>query len=116
MQSELDQKLERTGISLDQIVDPVGHETADNSLVQPNDSLNDKVEPASEIRVANSEASDQPSDSPNDGVPGTSRGFFFNSESGAIGNLGESLDPATLAVLGILITLAATFAQLVKGN
>lgn len=44
------------------------------------------------------------------------RGFFFNTESGALGDLGESLDPTTLTVLGILITLAATAIQLVKGN
>ena len=120
VQSELDQKLMRTGISLDQagdqVVDPVSHETEDNPLVQPNDSPNEKVETAAEIRSADSKVSAKPSDSSNGDEPESKRGFFFNSESGAIGDLGGSLDPATLAVIGILITLAATTIQLVKGN
>lgn len=44
------------------------------------------------------------------------RGFFFNSVSGELSGFDESLDPTTIAVLGILITLIATTLQLVKGN
>ncbi len=46
----------------------------------------------------------------------SSRGFFFNSVSGNVSGIDESLDPTTIAVLGILITLVATTIQLVKGN
>ena len=120
VQSELDQKLERTGITLnptgDQVVDPVSHETPDNTLVQPNDSPKENVATGSETRVADSEVPGPPSDSSKNDGQRSSRGFFFNSESGAIGELGGSLDPTTLAVIGILITLAATAVQLVKGN
>ena len=120
VQSELDQKLERTGITLsptgDQVADPVSDETPDNTLVQPNDSPKENVATGSETRVADSEVPGPPSDSSKNDGPGSSRGFFFNSESGAIGDLGGSLDPTTLAVIGILITLAATAVQMVKGN
>ncbi len=47
---------------------------------------------------------------------GPARGFFTNSEIGKIGAVNNFLDPASLAVIGILITLIATLAQLVKGN
>ena len=46
----------------------------------------------------------------------SSRGFFFNSVSGNVSGIDKSLDPTTIAVLGILITLIATTIQLVKGN
>ncbi len=47
---------------------------------------------------------------------GRSRGFFINSISADTNALNRTLDPTTLAVIGILITLAATAVQLVKGN
>lgn len=47
---------------------------------------------------------------------GRNRGFFTNSISVDPNGLNNALDPTTLAVLGILITLAATGIQLVKGN
>ena len=47
---------------------------------------------------------------------GPTRGFFTNSQIGQLGSLNNSLDPATLAVIGILITMAASTLQLVKGN
>ena len=47
---------------------------------------------------------------------GPTRGFFTNSQIGQLGSVNNLLDPATLAVIGILITLAASTLQLVKGN
>ena len=47
---------------------------------------------------------------------GRNRGFFTNSISVDPNGLNNALDPTTLAVLGILITLVATGIQLVKGN
>ena len=47
---------------------------------------------------------------------GPSRGFFTNSQIGQLGSVNQSLDPATLAVIGIMITLIASTVQLVKGN
>lgn len=47
---------------------------------------------------------------------GPTRGFFTNSQIGQLGSVNQLLDPATLAVIGILITLAATTLQLFKGN
>ena len=44
------------------------------------------------------------------------RGFFTNSISTDPDGLNQTLDPTTLAVIGILITLAATGVQLVRGN
>ena len=46
---------------------------------------------------------------------GRNRGFFFNSISADPNGLNK-LDPTALAVIGILITLAATGVQLLKGN
>ncbi len=48
--------------------------------------------------------------------PKPNRGFFTNSISANPDGLNQTLDPTALAVIGILITLAATGAQLVKGN
>jgi hypothetical protein len=47
---------------------------------------------------------------------GPTRGFFTNSQIGQLGSLNNFLEPATLAVIGILITLVASTLQLVKGN
>jgi len=47
---------------------------------------------------------------------GPARGFFTNSQIGQLGSLNNFLDPATLAVIGILLTLVASTLQLVKGN
>ena len=48
--------------------------------------------------------------------PGPSRGFFTNSISANPNGLDKAMDPTALAVIGILITLAATAVQMVKGN
>jgi hypothetical protein len=47
---------------------------------------------------------------------GPSRGFFTNSQIGQLGTVNQLIDPSTLAVIGILITLAATTMQMVKGK
>jgi len=47
---------------------------------------------------------------------GPTRGFFTNSASGDMDDLNRFMDPTTLAVLGILLTLVATSLSLVKGN
>jgi hypothetical protein len=47
---------------------------------------------------------------------GPSRGFFTNSQIGQLGSVNRAIDPSTLAVIGILITLAATMMQMVKGK
>ena len=44
------------------------------------------------------------------------RGFFTNSANGDVGGFGRTLDPTTLAVIGILLTLVATSTSLFKGN
>ena len=51
---------------------------------------------------------------PSKGLP--SRGFFTNSASGSMSDVDNFMDPTTLAVLGILLTLVATSLSLVKGN
>ncbi|PKB78548.1 MAG: hypothetical protein BZY88_17820 [SAR202 cluster bacterium Io17-Chloro-G9] len=48
------------------------------------------------------------------GLP--TRGFFTNSVSGSISDVDKFMDPTTLAVFGILLTLLATSLSLVKGN
>ena len=44
------------------------------------------------------------------------RGFFTNSANGDVGAIDGMLDPVSLAVIGILLTLVATSASLFKGN
>lgn len=44
------------------------------------------------------------------------RGFFTNSQVGQLGNINTSVDPAMLAVIGILLTLGATTMQLFRGS
>lgn len=46
----------------------------------------------------------------------TTRGFFTNSASGSVSDLNKFMDPTTLAVVGILLTLVASSIPLVKGN
>ncbi len=116
VQAELNQKLERSGISTDQALDKVEEPAKDTSIDRSKDTSDEKVERAAPIRFESPEAPEKPLVPSKDDEPGQSRGFFFNSESGAIGDFGQSLDPTTLAVLGILITLVATGLQLVKGN
>ncbi|PKB64731.1 MAG: hypothetical protein BZY80_02150 [SAR202 cluster bacterium Io17-Chloro-G2] len=44
------------------------------------------------------------------------RGFFSNSSTGEISDLDKIMDPTSLAVLGIILTLLATSLSLVKGS
>ena len=57
---------------------------------------------------------------PSGSVPGrnspSGRGFFTNSGNGDIGAIDRVLDPTSLAVIGILLTLLATSTSLFKGN
>ncbi len=55
-------------------------------------------------------------ESPSPEESSQNRGFFTNSISTDKNSLDNALDPTTLAVLGILLTLAATMVQLAKGN
>ena len=57
-----------------------------------------------------------PPETPTPKESGRNRGFFTNSISADPNGLNNGLDPTALAVIGILITLAATGVQLVKGN
>ena len=43
-------------------------------------------------------------------------GFFTNSSSGQFSDIDKLIDPTSLAVLGILLTLLATSISLFKGN
>ena len=59
-----------------------------------------------------------PSQSP-DGAKvqlGPTRGFFSNTRVGGLGAANQLMDPTMLAVIGILITMAATLMQMVKGS
>jgi len=112
LESTLDEKLKASGITSDQ----VESQTTDASQGLPVATLSDKPESTAVIIDDSAEKTGAPASPSKETAPEESRGFFFNSESGALGDLGESLDPTTLAVLGILITLAATAIQLVKGN
>ena len=47
---------------------------------------------------------------------GQSRGFFTNTRVGGLGAANQLIDPTMLAVIGILITMAATLMQMVKGS
>ena len=44
------------------------------------------------------------------------RGFFTNSSNGQISDIDKIMDPTSLAVLGIILTLMATSLSLFKGN
>ena len=47
---------------------------------------------------------------------GPTRGFFTNTRVGGLGAANQFMDPTMLAVIGILITMAATLMQMVKGS
>ncbi len=57
---------------------------------------------------------------PSGSIPGriksSGRGFFTNSGNGDVGAIDRVLDPTSLAVIGILLTLLATSTSLFKGN
>ena len=102
---EIKSRLEQTGISLAEI----RAASADGLLEQFN-------QPGAVVSSFTDQGGNQSFKVSSSSEPDANRGFFSNSGTGAFGDLEESLDPTTLAVIGILITLAATAVQLVKGN
>ena len=106
VESELQERLEKTGISYEDFLETGGIEkpvidVAPRPSPTPED-VKDLPPPTPEVP--------RPDDS------GSNRGFFFNSISADPNSLNRKLDPTALAVIGILITLAATGVQLLKGN
>ncbi len=104
LESTLGEKLKASGVSSDQ----VESQSTDSSQGLPVATLADKTESTAVITDDSAEKTSAPASPSKSTEPEENRGFFFNTESGVLGDLGESLDPTTLAVLGILITLAAT--------
>lgn len=84
--------------------------------------LREEDRPVGSVRSEEAVAASKTAEPEPDGTAGVrkknspSRGFFVNSVSGNVSGIDGSLDPTTIAVLGILITLVATTIQLVKGN
>lgn len=104
IESELHELLNKTGPSTDEIRDAtLAEEPQHEGLPEPNGLLNDETADHSPETAASEES-------------GRNRGFFFNSVSADPNGLNMTLDPTALAVIGILITLAATGVQLLKGN
>ena len=122
-ESDLQQKLKQSGLTLAQInsqpqdqelqVTHIDLGKQDGVVLNVND---DNPEKPKNDQPESAVVSNSPSGPAGESEPAQNRGFFLNSETGALGNLGDSLDPTTLAILGILITLSATAVQLVKGN
>jgi hypothetical protein len=120
---DMEYKLGQYGITLDQVKNQDRERQTDN-LINVNVS-DDNPEPPRESHsnisnklptVGDSSAETNSTDTTDGAGEKQSRGFFLNSETGALADLSGSLDPTTLAILGILITLSATGIQLVKGN
>ncbi len=104
VETELNQRLEMAGLPFETMVEKVGDERPVRTpLPVANGSPNEeKVDP-------NPKTSDSKEDERN-------RGFFTNSISTDTNPFNNALDPTALAVIGILITLAASVVQLLKGN
>ncbi len=104
LETELNERLEKAGLPFEKMVEKVGDERPVRTPVPvANGSSNeDKVDPSPKT-------SDSKKDERN-------RGFFTNTMSTDTNALNDALDPTTLAVIGILITLAASVVQLLKGN
>jgi len=120
---DMEYKLGQYGITLDQVKNQDRERQTDNLINV--DVSDDNPEPPRESRssisnelptVGDSSAETNSTDTTDGAGEKQSRGFFLNSETGALADLSGSLDPTTLAILGILITLSATGIQLVKGN
>ena len=104
VETELNQRLEMAGLLLETTVDKVGDERPERTPVPAANA------PLNEDKV---DLSPKTSDS---GEGERKRGFFTNSISTDTNPFNNALDPTALAVIGILITLAASMVQLVKGN
>ena len=92
-----------------------GSPTHENRDASPNDSpepVRQRAthEPPEEVSTDQIPETSQPEESERH------RGFFINSISADANSIDKMMDPTALAVLGILITLVATAAQLIKGN
>ena len=117
-QLDLQYQLDQYGISLDQVRNQDRDQQTDNLV---NVSVRDDSPETPREQRANIErkvpaVSDSPAKTSKSAEDTQTRGFFLNSETGALADLAAPLDPTTLAMLGILITLAATGIQLLKGN
>ncbi len=109
VESEIKSRLERSGVSFDDfqktgIIEYPVINVAPHPFPTP-DEVND-------LPIPNLPTPEIPDPK----EPGRNRGFFTNSISADPNGLNRALDPTTLAVIGILITLAATGVQLLKGN
>ena len=117
-QLDLQYQLDQYGISLDQVRNQGRDQQTDNLV---NVSVRDDSPETPREQRANIESkvpavSDSPAKTSKSAEDTQTRGFFLNSETGALADLAAPLDPTTLAMLGVLITLAATGIQLLKGN
>jgi len=123
VESDIKTRLGKVGISFHDFRDRVGDERSEPAPV-PINQFRDTVgdERPARVRVPGTNGSldrERADSSPNPSGPKETernRGFFTNSISTETDALGNALDPTMLAVFGILITLAATMVQLVKGN
>jgi len=115
---DLQYQLDQYGISLDQVRNQDRDQQTDNlvNVSVRDDSPETPREQRTNIERKVPAVSDSPAKTSKSAEDTQTRGFFLNSETGALADLGGSLDPTTLAMLGILITLAATGIQLLKGN
>ena len=104
VETELEQRLIKAGLSFDEIRDTVGDERPVRAPVPGANG------PLNEEKV---DLSPNPSGPEEDE---RNRGFFTNSISTDTNPFNNALDPTALAVIGILITLAASVVQLLKGN
>ena len=117
-QLDLQYQLDQYGISLDQVRNQDRDQQIDNlaNVSVRDDSPETPREQRANIERKVPAVSDSPAKTSKSAEDTQTRGFFLNSETGALADLGGPLDPTTLAMLGILITLAATGIQLLKGN
>ncbi|PKB71532.1 MAG: hypothetical protein BZY87_04955 [SAR202 cluster bacterium Io17-Chloro-G6] len=104
VESELQALLDETDLPTEDIQDAVPARDRERAERQ------ERPEPVAEDTTDQ----DIPDTSSKEG--GRNRGFFTNSISVDPNGLNWAMDPTALAVLGILITLAATGIQLLKGN
>ena len=110
IESELERRLETIGIRFDEFMETgvIEYPVIDVARYpdEPRDEEKDLFTPKIPLTP----------EIPSPGESEHNRGFFFNSISADPNGLNRKLDPTTLAVIGILITLAATGVQLLKGN
>ena len=118
VESDLKERLEKIGTGFDEfretgIIEYPVIDVAPHPDEPPNEGKDQPIPERPSPESASPESASPGSPSP--GETGRNRGFFFNSISADPNGL-NTLDPTTLAVIGILITLAATGVQLLRGN